>query len=84
MGSEPNKNWAVNSPIPPADDVAPIVTIPFVLTDNKLFIGKTQISLECDTDGSELYLHDKLFIFLFLVNTPTLGSVSYLPCALAF
>ena len=55
MGSVPNKEWAINSTIPQADDVAPIVTTPYVMTDNKLFIGKTQISLACDTDSSDIY-----------------------------
>jgi len=55
MGSVPNKDWAVNSPMPQAEYVAPIVTTPYVITDNKMFIGKTQISLACDTDGSDIY-----------------------------
>lgn len=55
MGPEPNKDWAVNNPVPKIDDVTPIVTTPYVITDNKLFIGKTEISLACDTDSAKIY-----------------------------
>ena len=55
MGPDPNKNWAINSPIPQSETVAPIVTTPYVITDNKLFIDKTEISLACDTEGASIY-----------------------------
>ncbi len=55
MGPEPNKDWAVNNPVPQTETIAPIVTTPYVMTDNKLFIGKTEISLACDTDDSDIY-----------------------------
>ncbi len=56
MGPEPNKDWAAESPTPQInDDVSPIVTTPYVVTDNKLFIGSTEISLECDTEGADIY-----------------------------
>jgi hypothetical protein len=55
MGPEPNKTWASKSSVPQINDIEPIVTTPYVVTENKLFIGKTEIYLACDTKGASIY-----------------------------
>ncbi len=81
MGPEPNKDWAVNSPAPYVDHVTPIVTTPYVVTKNKLFIDKTEISLVCDTDNADIYytldgnlptLKSKLYVRPFQIEKPTI------------
>jgi len=71
MGPEPNKDWAVNSTLPQVDEVAPIVTTPYVIADNKLFLANTEISLVCDTDGADIY-------YSLDGSEPTLKSKLYL------
>ncbi|VAX19632.1 Alpha-1,2-mannosidase, partial [hydrothermal vent metagenome] len=56
MGSEPNKDWAAKSPSPQINnDVEPIVTTPYTTSDNKIFLDKAEVSLTCDTDGTDIY-----------------------------
>jgi predicted alpha-1,2-mannosidase len=80
MGPEPNKEWAVNSPVTQVNDVEPIVTTPYVITHNKLFIGKTEIAMFCDTkgadifytlDGSEPTVKSKLYLQAFQIDKTT-------------
>ncbi len=55
MGLNPNKEWAADSPAPQINDVEPIVTTPYIISDSKLFLGKTDVFLACDTEGAEIY-----------------------------
>ena len=80
MGPEPNIEWAVNIPVPQVNDVEPIVTTPYVKTKNKLFIGKTEISLACDSDNADIYYtlngsepstNSKLFVEPFQIEKTT-------------
>ena len=55
MGPEPNKDWASKSPAPQINDVQPIVTTPYVVAENKLFLDNIKVSLACDTKGAAIY-----------------------------
>ena len=77
MGPVPNKKWAADSPVPQICDVEPIVTTPYIISDSKLFLGKTNVSLACDTEGAKIYyrfdgseptMNSKLYVNPFPVN----------------
>ena len=55
MGPEPNKSWAVDSPVPHIYDAEPVVTPPYVTTPEKLFLKETTVSMTCDTEGAQIY-----------------------------
>ncbi len=55
MGPEPNKNWGSKGGLPKTEAVEPIVTTPYISSDNKLFLNKTQVSLACETKGAKIY-----------------------------
>jgi hypothetical protein len=55
MGPEPNKSWASNSDHPQIMDAEPIVTTPYVIETDKIFLTEKPVKLACDTEGSEIY-----------------------------
>jgi len=55
MGSEPNKEWAVNSEHPQITDIEPIVTTPYIIDTDRIFSKERLVKLACDTKGAELY-----------------------------
>jgi len=87
MGSSPNKEWAADSPVPQINDVEPIVTTPYIISDSKLFLNKTNVSLANDTygakiyytlDGSEPAKNSQLYIHPFPVNkTTTINMLAF-------
>ena len=87
MGSVPNKEWAADNPVPQISDVEPIVTTPYIISDSKLFLGKTDVSLACDTDGAEIYYtldgseptkNSKLYVNPFsIIETTTINMLAY-------
>ena len=55
MGSKPNTDWAAESPVPQNNKVKPIITTPYVISDGKIFLDSTGISLACDTDNADIH-----------------------------
>jgi predicted alpha-1,2-mannosidase len=55
MGSEPNKKWAANSGFPQVSDVPEIVTTPYVIGTDKMFLDDREVKLACDTKDAEIY-----------------------------
>jgi predicted alpha-1,2-mannosidase len=55
MGPEPNKNWGIKGGLPETATISPIVTTPYMSSDNKLFIDKTQVTLACETNQAKIY-----------------------------
>jgi len=86
MGSEPNENWASKNSTPQINDVKPIVTTPYVNSNNKIFLERTEISLACDTEGAKIYytvdgseptINSKLYVnSLQIVETTTIKMIA--------
>ena len=55
MGPEPNKDWASTSEHPQIMDVDPIITTPYIIDTDKLFIKERVVKIVCDTEGTEIY-----------------------------
>jgi hypothetical protein len=55
MGSEPNKEWAVNSEHPQGGDFVPIVTTPYIIDTDRIFSKERLVKLACDTKDAEIY-----------------------------
>ncbi|MCK4890370.1 MAG: chitobiase/beta-hexosaminidase C-terminal domain-containing protein, partial [Candidatus Aminicenantes bacterium] len=55
MGSKPNKDWGTEkSERPYSENGEPVVSIPFVISGETLFLKSTEITLGCDTKGAEI------------------------------
>ncbi len=55
MGPEPNKEWGKQVKNRPySENGDPVVTLPYIITGDKLFSKSTEISLGCDTEGAEI------------------------------
>jgi predicted alpha-1,2-mannosidase len=55
MGSSPNKQWGTAGGLTRPIDIDPIVTTPYVNSEERLFLDKAQISLACDTKDAKIY-----------------------------
>jgi len=55
MGAEPNKNWGSAEGLQDSQNIEPIVTTPYLESDNKLFIDRTKLIISCDTKAAEIY-----------------------------
>lgn len=55
MGPNPNKEWASNSEHPQVMDIEPIVTTPYVIDTEKIFMKEGEVKLACNTEGAEIY-----------------------------
>ena len=87
MGSEPNKVWASTSEHPQVMDITPIVTTPYIIDTDKMFLEERLVKLACDTKGSEIYYtsdgtepdkNSQLYKEPFLVNkTVTINMRAY-------
>ncbi|MEN8193969.1 MAG: glycoside hydrolase domain-containing protein, partial [Bacteroidota bacterium] len=80
MGSEPNKEWASESEHPQIMDINPIVTTPYIIDTEKMFLEEKLVKLACDTKGAEIYYtfdnsepdkNSQLYKEPFLVNKTT-------------
>ncbi len=55
MGSSPNTEWSANCKFPLTMQDVQIVTTPYMISNNKLFLNDTKVSLACDTKGAQIY-----------------------------
>ncbi|MCK5815650.1 MAG: chitobiase/beta-hexosaminidase C-terminal domain-containing protein, partial [Flavobacteriaceae bacterium] len=55
MGSEPNKQWAINSEHPQVMDIEPIAVTPYITDTERVFNEDREVKLACDTKDSEIY-----------------------------
>ncbi|MCK4879887.1 MAG: GH92 family glycosyl hydrolase [Bacteroidales bacterium] len=55
MGPEPNMNWAADTEPPHTYELEPPITPPYVTNPEKQFLEKAVVSIECDTDGTDIY-----------------------------
>ena len=55
MEPRPNVSWCSDQSLPHAYDLGPIVTTPYVTTDNKLFLDQAEVSMACDTQAAHIY-----------------------------
>jgi hypothetical protein len=55
MGASPNREWGKAGSLARLIDIDPIVTTPYVKSEERLFLDKMQISLACDTKGAKIY-----------------------------
>jgi predicted alpha-1,2-mannosidase len=55
MGPEPNKEWASSSEHPQVMDIEPIVSTPYFIDTDKLFLKDRIVKLACDTKNAEIY-----------------------------
>lgn len=55
MGSEPNKEWPIDSEHPQVSDVDPIVTTPYIIDTDRIFSEERLVKLACDTKGAGIY-----------------------------
>lgn len=54
MGPEPNKAWATESDHPQVTDIGPIVTTPYIIDTDRVFLADQLVRLACDTEGAEI------------------------------
>jgi len=55
MGPEPNKQWASTSEHPQVMDIDPVVTTPYIIETERMFLKESIVKLACDTKGAEIY-----------------------------
>ena len=55
MGSEPNRNWAINSEHPQVNDMDQIVTTPFIIDTDRLFLDERIVKMATNTIGAEIH-----------------------------
>ena len=55
MGSKPNKVWASTREHPQVMDIIPIVTTPYIIDTDQMFLEEKLVKLACDTKGAEIY-----------------------------
>ncbi|TSA37936.1 MAG: glycoside hydrolase family 92 protein [Porphyromonadaceae bacterium] len=55
MGPEPDKAWASTSEHPQIMDIDPIVTTPYIIDTDKIFLKDKSVKLACDTERAEIY-----------------------------
>ena len=55
MGDEPNRKWASSGEHPQVMDIDPIVTTPYVINTEKMFLEEREVTLACDTKGAEIF-----------------------------
>ncbi|MCX6224791.1 MAG: PA14 domain-containing protein, partial [Bacteroidia bacterium] len=76
----PNKAWASTSDHPQIMDVGPIVTTPYIIDTDKIFLKDKLVKLACDTEGAEIHFtldgsvpdqNSRLYSEPFVVNEST-------------
>jgi predicted alpha-1,2-mannosidase len=55
MGPEPNYSWCSDQSLPHTYDLEPIVTAPYITTDNKMFLNRTEVAIARDTKDAQIY-----------------------------
>ncbi|MDD7913529.1 GH92 family glycosyl hydrolase [Polaribacter ponticola] len=84
MTNVPNKEWATNKEFWPLSDTQKTVKIPFLKSDDKVFLNSMTVDLDCETtnteifyttDGSEPNQTSKKFTKPFNINKTTILKV---------
>jgi hypothetical protein len=55
MGPEPKTTWGLAEGVPYKYDLDPVITPPYISTPETIFLNKTMVSMNCDTEDTQIY-----------------------------